>query len=186
MVFDAYFKDSIKTQERIWRGDQDVEFLINSPDQVPPNQSGEVLMKNSSFKIQLCKFLVSEWQKSTHAVYLQRRIFYAAHESTCVRITSTNLSTEVTFPENFQASHPEADTLTAFQTAQCSGSILVRATDTGELIILLGMISRHKAEEIPVQYEEMVMDHGSGNSQRFRNIIDIHRKLEKSQVFVGH
>ena len=93
----------------------------------------------------------------------------------CVKITA-----QVSYPENLQRTHTEADTLLAFHAAECKGELVVRATDTDVLIILLGMLSKHSKEQLPVKYGNIFIDVMAGDSQRFIDVTRIHSALEDS------
>ena len=86
----------------------------------------------------------------------------------------------VQHPESYQGVHEEADSLIAFHLSQSKGNIMVRGTDTDILIILLGMLGKHKEEGIQGQYGQIVFDCGQGNSRRFIDVTSIHLKLEEN------
>ena len=96
-----------------------------------------------------------------------------SYGGSCAKIDS-----DITFPPNIQGSHHEADTLLAFHAKMSEGNLVVRASDTDVMIIMLGMINKHKEQNIPVQYGNITMDVGTGNSQRFIDINKIHDQLE--------
>ena len=62
VLLDTYSNNGLKAQEREKRGaDSDVHYFIGGPDQ-NPGVSNERCMKSSSFKNELGKFLIKEWQ----------------------------------------------------------------------------------------------------------------------------
>ena len=86
----------------------------------------------------------------------------------------------VEHPSEFQENHEEADTLLAFHTAGLNGSIIVRASDTDILVILIGMLGRHMGT--PSQSAmRIIMDYGSGNERRYIDISSIAGTLESKQ-----
>ena len=67
------------------------------------------------------------------------------------------IGNEVSKPANLQGNHSEADTLVAYHAAASEGRVVIRATDTDILIILLGMIAKHQEEQHPVGYTSITM-----------------------------
>ena len=65
MCLDTYSEASLKYQERERRGQEDSEFHITGPEQVP-KLSNDKLLRNVSFKDELGKFLKDEWQKEEY------------------------------------------------------------------------------------------------------------------------
>ena len=82
-------------------------------------------------------------------------------------------------PNDFQGVHEEADTLLAFHASKTPGKVIVRTSDTDVLVILLGMKAKHEELEIQVPYESLLMDVGQGNNQRYVNVSDIFKEIEK-------
>ena len=58
--------------------------------------------------------------------------------------------------------------------------LIVRASDTNVLIILLGMIAKHGEYEVQVQYEDILMDVGHGNNQRYVSVTNIYNEMENN------
>ena len=54
-----------------------------------------------------------------------------------------------------------------------SGDIVVQASDTDDLVILVGMIRRDSAEDVAVNYRRVIMDCGSGNTRRYIDVSSI-------------
>ena len=86
---------------------------------------------------------------------------------------------EVSKPADLQGEHDEADTLMTYHAAASEGIVVVRATDTDVLIILLGMIAKHQEEQHPVKYTRITMDVGAGNSQRYIDVTKLYFALEE-------
>ena len=55
---------------------------------------------------------------------------------------------------------------------------MVQASDTDDLVILVGMIRRDSAEDVAVNYRRVIMDCGSGNTRRYIDVSSIQAKLE--------
>ena len=172
ICFDTYSRVSLKYGERLRRGENEAEFLITGPTQ-KPDQSCDILLKNSSFKNELCKFLKIEWQKSDYISYLEGKTLYVSYGGSCVQIQYGS-----TTPEHLQGTHAEADTLLAFHTRHSKGDIVIRASDTDVLIILLAMIGKHYEDETLIAYNSIIMDVGVGNSQRLIDVSQIYETLE--------
>ena len=66
----------------------------------------------------------------------------------------------------------------------------MRGTDTDLLIILLGMLVKHKEEHTPIEYARIVFDCGRCNSQRYIDVTSMHMNLKEiheglSKALVG-
>ena len=172
ICFDTYSRVSLKYGERLRRGENEAEFLITGPTQ-KPDQSCDILLKNSSFKNELYIFLKIEWQKSEYISYLEGKTLYVSYGGSCVQIQYGS-----TTPEHLQGKHAEADTLLAFHTRHSKRDIVIRASDTDVLIILLAMIGKHNEDDTPIVYNSINMDVGVGNSQRLIDVSQIYETLE--------
>ena len=53
---------------------------------------------------------------------------------------------ELQQPQQFQSSHAESETLITFFSSQMTSSILVRASDTDVLVILIGYLGKCQSE----------------------------------------
>ena len=85
-------------------------------------------------------------------------------------------------PANLQGSHEEADTLLAFHVSTTTGNLVIRASDTDVLVILLGMIGKHLNENRHMSYGRIIMDCGKGNKCRDIDVIHITSALEAKQT----
>ena len=102
-------------------------------------------------------------------------------EKHCMPLMVVNVSSIHRLPgdlNDLQANHEEADTLTAFHLENTSGNrIILRASDTDALIILIGVLGNQCPE---VRYSKTVfMDCSSGNSRRYINVTSIVNVLEE-------
>ena len=109
--------------------------------ELKPSMSTDALMRNSSFKQELCQFLQTERAMVEFRSSIGQKKLCASHGGTC--ICKEGHSDTVSRPDHYQGDHEEADTLVAFHAAQCKGDVVVRGTDTDILIILLGMLGKH-------------------------------------------
>ena len=175
VLFDTYVTDSIKGSERRLRGAEDRPFVIAGPEQTP-RQSGQQLLKNGIFKEQLAIFLMEEWKKSHYGPILGCKTLVVSHGGNCQRYSffSEGERMIVDRPIHLQGKHEEADTLIAFHAANMEGNIVVRASDTDVLVILVGMIGQREGTVSPL----IIMDCGSGNCRRFINVNAITAALQ--------
>ena len=82
----------------------------------------------------------------------------------------------ITEPANLQSRHEEADTFVAFHAIQSpEGNILIRSTDTGVLVILLGPAGRSRESNI-------ILDYGSGNHRQYIVVSNIAAILNEKQA----
>ena len=80
----------------------------------------------------------------------------------------------------FQGDHEEADTLLAFHASHTNGSLIIWASDTDVLIIILGMLGKNKRDSIPMK--NIIMDCCSGKEQRYLNVTTITATLEEKHA----
>ena len=85
-------------------------------------------------------------------------------------------------PANLQSSHEEADTLLALHASTATGNLVIRASDTDVLIILLGMIGKHLNENKDTSYDWIIMDCGKGNKRRHIDVTSVAFALEVKQT----
>lgn len=86
----------------------------------------------------------------------------------------------VTRPAHLQGDHEEADTLIAFHAANITaGHVIVRASDTDVLVILIGAVGQQRPEVRSMA--NIVMDCGMGNNRRYINVSNIVEVLEESK-----
>ncbi|XP_014678737.1 PREDICTED: uncharacterized protein LOC106818551, partial [Priapulus caudatus] len=181
ILFDRYLHDSLKESERRLRGAEDQPFVIGGCEQ-RPKQSCQKRLQNGIFKDQLAKFFMIEWQKAHYGPILGRKTLIVSHGGKCLRIEYDEVSEKMTVdhPNLLQGSHEEADTLLAFHAATATGTLLIRASDTDVIVIILGMLGRNMVAGIPLKM--IIMDCGSGNSRRYIDVTSIARALETKQT----
>ena len=81
-------------------------------------------------------------------------------------------------PAQLQGDHEEADTLIAFHVTNITSSnVLVRASDTDVLVILIGALWQQRREVRSLA--NIIMDCGMGNSRRYINVTNIADVLEE-------
>ena len=178
VCLDKYLQNSIKDSERKLRGAIDSNYTITGADQ-KIRQRGAKLLENGTFKNELGKFLLREWQKDHYWHILNRKVLFASHGGECLQFTPTDdEQIIVTKPAHLQANHEEADTLIGFHLRKLTSStVLVRASDTDVLVILIGLIGNQRPELRSMA--TVIMDYGTGNNRRYINVTDIVNALEE-------
>ena len=142
-------------------------------------------MRNTSFKNEMNKFLLAEWQKDEYKAEIGTKTVFISYGGECVKLCVLNDELKIERPTEFQAEHTEADTLIALHASQEEGDIIVRSSDTDVLVKLIHMIGRDQEEEKPIKYGRIVMDYGAGNNRRYIDLMSIHKNLEKRKVGVS-
>ncbi|XP_068212466.1 uncharacterized protein [Palaemon carinicauda] len=178
ICLDKYLQNSIKDSERILRGAVDLNYNITGADQ-KMRQRGDKLLSNSTFKNELGKFLLREWQKDHYWHILNGKTLFASYGGDCIQYTPTDdQQIIVTKSTHLQADHEEADTLIGFHLTKLkSSTVLVRASDTDVLVILIGLIGNQRPEVRSMT--TVIMDYETGNNRRYINVTDIVNALEE-------
>ena len=177
LCFDKYIEKSIKASERKLRGATDSTYIIIGAEQ-KIRQSGQKLLANSAFKNELAKFLLDEWTKDHYYNIFAGKILYASHGGNCYQYVPQKETQNVSVvkPAYLQGDHEEADTLIAFHAVNICSNIVVRASDTDVLIILIGMLGHQSPDERAKR--DIIMDCGMGNNRRFISVTNIVSNLE--------
>ncbi|KAK4318061.1 hypothetical protein Pmani_010908 [Petrolisthes manimaculis] len=183
VCLDKYIENSIKDSERQLRGTVNTVYslyTISGPDQ-SVRQKGQTLLSSSSFKNELGKFLLREWQKDHYWSLLNGKTLYASHGGVCYKYTpNEHQQIHVSSPAHLQANHEEADTLIAFHLENITyNAVIIRASDTDVLVILIGFLGKINLKERT--RSTIIMDCGSGNSRRYINVTNIVNVLEERQ-----
>ena len=175
--FDTYGTESLKNKEREKRGESAEDYVIDGPDQ-RPTESSEKLMKNSKFKDELGKFFVKEWQEEKYTEVISGKVIVTSNVGTCIQIHATAEKKIIAEePAHLQSSHEEADTLIAFQVRQVEADVIVRASDTDILALLIAMIGGITEGEVPTKYGRILMDSAAGNKRRYIDVTSIQNKI---------
>ena len=182
VLFDTYCPMSLKEGERELRGANDHPFIIAGPEQ-SPRQNCHKLLLNGRFKDELATFLIKEWQNDQYGPILGNKTLVVSHGGNCIIVTYNKVDSKMTVdrPVHLQGNHEEADTLLAFHAAHTTGNIVIRASDTDVMVVILGMLGRHILNQCEVSYENIIMDCGSGNSRRYIDVSSIATTLESEQ-----
>ena len=182
VCLDKYIENSIKYSEWQLCGAVDAIYTITGPDQTM-RQRGQTLLRNSTFKNELGKFLLEEWGKDHYWNIYSGKIVFASHGGECLQFIPDAACQQisVTRPPHLQANHEEANTLISFHVANITEeTILVRASDTDVLVILIGLLGKQHPEVR--SRTKVIMDCGSGSNRRFKNITNITDVLEEKKT----
>lgn len=177
VCLDKYVENSIKDSERQLRGAVNTAYSITGPDQ-KIRQSGQKLLANSSFKNELGKFLLHEWGKNHYMNMMNGKTVIISYGGDCLQYSPDHSTQQITQsrPVHLQGDHEEADTLIAFHIANITSStIIVRASDTDVLVILIGLLGKQRREARP----QIIFDCGSGNNRRYINVNNVADVLEE-------
>ena len=86
-------------------------------------------------------------------------------------------------PDCFQGCDCEADTLIAFHASTAMANILLRASDTDVVVVLIGMIGREQHNSaMTAGQRHIIMDCINVNSRRLMDVSNIVSALESKQV----
>lgn len=149
LIFDRYLTPSIKDSERLSRQAFDVPFKITGPLQTRPvDFLGN--LKNYRFKESLVQFLSSYWEND-HLVSIisSKKIFLTVGEE-CYSYRTYDNKVVKTKEDDFSCQHEEADTRITYHAFKMPprSRILVKASDTDVLIILLANMHKFSETEI--------------------------------------
>ena len=179
VCLDKYIENSIKDSERKLRGAVDAPYVITGPNQTI-RQNGQKLLGNGMFKNELGKFLMNEWGKDHYHHIFKGKTVFVSHGGECQQYIPDDVQhITVTKPANLQGNHEEADTLIAFHVANITAShIVVRASDTDVLVILIGALGWQRPEVRTMA--SVIMDCGMGNTRRYINVSNITNALQET------
>ena len=171
-------ESSIKDSERQLRGEVYSTYTITGPEQTI-RQSTQTLLSNSTFKNEFAKFLLKEWTKDHYWSLFDGKVLSVSHGGECYQYLPTdNEKVQVSKPAHLQGDHEEADTLIAFHIANSQAdNVVVRASDTDVLIILVAMLGKLRPEVRSTK--NVMIDSGTGNTRRVINVSNITDVLEE-------
>lgn len=177
VCLDKYLENSIKDSERHLRGANDSAYVITGPEQ-NIRQTGQKLLSNGIFKNELSKFLLKEWSKKHYWHLFGGKRLIASFGGECLQyIPEETHDISVSRPSQYQGNHEEADTLMAFHIKNIrENNIIVRASDTDVLVILIGALGNLQQAAQP--RGKILFDCGMGNSRRYINVSNIVSVLE--------
>lgn len=106
---------------------------------------------------------------------------YASYGGECFQYAADeNQRVIATQPQYLQGDHEEADTLIVFHFANITGDVIVRASDTDVLVILIGALGQQRPEVRSMR--SVIMDCGMGNDRRYINVTNICDSLEQRKA----
>ena len=129
--------NSIKDSERKLRGAVDSIYVITGPDQTI-RQSGN----------KLAKFILNEWGKDHYWTIFGGKTLLASYGGECFEyVPDEHRHITVTSPAHLQGDQEEADMLIDFHIANITVcNVMVRASDTDVLVILIGALGQQRRE----------------------------------------
>lgn len=176
IIFDRYLTPSIKDSERLNREGSDIPYTINGPLQKRPNDFLKSL-KNFRFKEALVKFLANHWADDSFATVLgNTKIYITVREQCFSYCSAANLAVHTEETE-FECQHEEADTRIVFHISKVpeNSNILVKASDTDVLIILLG--NMHKFPNLQIWLPNSASKKCNNKDEVYINCTDLSIKL---------
>lgn len=149
IIFDQYFIPSIKDTERSNRHEIDVPYTISGPSQKRPSDFYKSL-KNIKFKEALITFISEYWYNNSIVPFLRNKKVYITNKSECFSFQTVNDAVMKTVEQDFICNHEEADTRIIYHLNKLekNSNVMVKASDTDILVILLGNI--HKLIDLEI------------------------------------
>lgn len=146
LIFDRYLSSSIKDSERQTRKEFDIPYKITGPQQIRPKDFLQSL-KNYRFKDALVHFLSDYWENKNLLPIIQNKKIFLTVEHLCYSYQAQDNCIKKIEEVDYTCYHEEADTRIVFHAHKVTpGSrILIKASDTDVLVILLG--NMHKLSE---------------------------------------
>ena len=149
LIFDQYFKPSIKDYERSVRSNNEAsrDFAIKGPNQKRTEDFGKSL-QNYKFKEALVQFFLWHWSQNEMAPFMQRKIiFFDFHD--CYKFeVDENGNVNKSLAHDFSCpAHEEADIKIIYHVCQIEKecNITIKCSDTDILIILLSNMEHLKS-----------------------------------------
>ena len=172
LVFDRYQSPSVKDVERTHRGaDQISQYKIISPLQERPNDMISALRSNE-FKNSFIEFLYEEWQNEQYSGIISDKTLFVTSKERVVSLKNDERGFVVNTEYHLFSNHEEADYRLLLHISDVDeyANIVVRATDTDILVILLGNLHKFTNKHI-------WMEVGKANDLRFIDTLVIGNHL---------
>lgn len=149
LVFDRHITPSIKDCERRDREAFDIPYTINGPSQTRPSDFLKSL-KNFRFKQALVEILSDHWENDYFSTILQNKKVFITVGEKCFSYYAEGNRVIKTEEKDLECQHEEADTRIIFHMGKVhpNSTILVKATDTDVLVIILGNIHKFPNAQI--------------------------------------
>ncbi|CAG9834603.1 unnamed protein product [Diabrotica balteata] len=174
VIFDQYIFPSIKDSERCLRHEASlIDYTISGPEQVRPSDFSKEL-KNTKFKEALVDFFTKHWSSEEMKSFLgNRQIFINFRTCQSYQIVDDKIQSSVV-ESLCCTSHEEADTKIVYHACNITeqSNIVIRASDTDILIIMIGNMTRLQNANSNVW-----MLNGTGNKERYIHITKIYKEL---------
>lgn len=149
LVFDRYLSPSIKDSERHHRQEFNTPYLISGPQQSRPKDFLHSL-KNYCFKEALVRFLAEYWVNKNVVTIIGNKKIFLTVDHQCYSFQVQENFIKKTEETDYECHHEEADTRMIFHAHKivAGSKILIKASDTDVLVILLGNIHKIQQSEI--------------------------------------
>ena len=141
---DNYHDVSIKSSERMRRGESLEVSLAGPSMRCPKKDEWKEFLKNPDNKKQLIRFILTEWEKDDYASSLQdREIYFASENKSSVLTSADGITTESLQNSALFNNHEEADTLIILHSHHADAEecldvdFIVRSPDTDVFLLLL-------------------------------------------------
>ena len=141
LCFDVYESPSIKDIERKDRGDADSCRMFSIGSKTKIEKDATELLKYSSFKNELLRFLSEEFKDPIYAPFIGTKVFYCAINNTCTKHYNVEGEYRFVVVDALYGDHLEADTRVMFHAAHAEennpGNIVIRGNDADICIIMI-------------------------------------------------
>ncbi|GFR89989.1 hypothetical protein ElyMa_006138800 [Elysia marginata] len=143
-ITDNYQEHSIKSLERIRRGESQAYIVRGSSTKLP--RECKSFLKNDDNKKHFIQFLLNEWQQDAYAkLLLNREVIFASDND-----TADGETTDARLLQNLSSSHEEADTLLILHSIYADQAInstdtdiIIRSPDTDEFLLLIAFCQKY-------------------------------------------
>ncbi|GFR95662.1 hypothetical protein ElyMa_000950000 [Elysia marginata] len=176
-ITDNYKEHSIKSLERIRRGESQAYIVRGSSAKLP--REWKSFLKNDDNKKHFIQFLLNEWQQDAYAkLLLNREAIFASDNECFVLSTADGETPDARLLQNLSSSHKEADTLLILHSIYVDQAlnftdtdIIIRSPDTDVFLLLIAFCQKYTH---PIYF-----DTGMGNKRKMIHIHSSVRKLNK-------
>ena len=129
----------IKDCERENRNEEDYAYSMTGPAQTRPIDFAKSL-RNRKFKEAFVEFLAEHWKSETAASILNEKKVFLTVQERCLSFRSVDNAAISSKEKSYTCFHEEADTRIIYHISKVKpkSKIMIQATDTDILVILLG------------------------------------------------
>lgn len=174
---DNYKEHSIKSLERMRRGESQVFIVRGSSTKLP--REWRSFLRNDDNKKHFIQFLLNEWQQDAYAkLLLNREVIFACDNQCFVLSTADGETTDVRLLQDLSSSHEEADTLLILHSIYADQAmdstntdIIIRSPDTDVFLLLIAFCQKYT--------HPLYFDTGMGNKRKMIHIQTLCQKIEQ-------